>query len=194
MKKVSYLLLSKRRETKRKKELFSRNPQENDSNGTLKMRGRRWCAQILIWDFLTWACKENKGEEERVLLSWLLRMRVAGNEGMGSERSAHEGEGHLSQMGCGPHWLQNLRWIKHRFVGLGWNRRRRQNRSPKNLVSKKYKFGIVLRFRNLGPGLMWNDRFTPFNQNLEFWVLTKTGWTQKLNNKIKPFKWGRNHD
>ena len=63
-KKIPYLKLSKQRETRKKKELFSWDPQENDSNGELEMRGRRWWSQIFIWKFLTKAWKENKEKEE----------------------------------------------------------------------------------------------------------------------------------
>ena len=185
-----YLELAKQGRGKTKAQ-HNRKFQENGVNRKLEKSGRGRWSRILSRRSLGKACNENKGEEEESL-SWFRKM---GCRKWVWTWVRNEGEEELKSMGsCGPHYAQNLRRLKHRLTGPGWKRRRRQNRSPKNLVSKKYKFDIVLRFRNLVQ--IWCEM-----TELPFWpkiwvsgLQTQTGWKRKLNNKIKPFKINQNHN
>ena len=165
--------------------------QENGNNEILELRGRRKWVQIFIWGSRRGACKRKWREEGAFSPAEVLWRKLA----KWAETWVKMGK--KSDLSQGDLWAplsSNLWSLKLQLTGLGWKRRRRQKLSSKNLVSKKYKFDIVLRFQNLVH--IWCEM-----TELPFWpkiwvsgFQTEIGWKRKLNNKIKSFKINQNHN
>ena len=106
---------------------------------------------------------------------WVLKQM----RGCRNEREWGRGS-YFSWVGCGPHLIQYLKWLKHHLAGPGRYRRKRKKWSLKNIVSKKYIFDMVLKIWNLGSDLMWKDCFAPWAEKLIVWVSNGVG----LNTKV----------